>query len=159
MTHLGVVDVAFALFGASFPVPIVGTNPHAAVRSGPAGKARTFSHGRITLGFVKAPALFRAVDAVRIARTRVQTLGTHKTWRTDALARHVIAVRPVEAFTLFRTVLAVPLALAPIRTHRPRITSRTNALTRLRIAASSVLASTIRLALVAVLTLWTLLGT
>lgn len=159
VTHLGVVGVTFALFGASFPIPIVGTNPQAAVSPSPAGEARTFSRGRITLGFVKAPALFRAVNTVRIARTRVQTLGTHKTRRADALPCHMVAVRPVEAFTLFRTILAVPLALAPIRTHRPRITSRTNALTRLRIAASSVLAPTVRLALVTVLTLGALLGT
>lgn len=159
VTHLGVADVAFALFGATVPVPIVGTDPHAAVRSGPAGQTRTFSRGRIALGFVEAPALFRAVDPVRIARTRVQTLGTHKTRRANTLPGHVIAVRTVEAFTLFRAILAVPLALAPIRTHRSRITGRTNALTRLRVAISSVLAATIRLTLVAMFTLRTLLST
>lgn len=159
VTHLGIVDIAVTLFAAAFPIPIVGTYPHPTIRSGPPGKARTFSRGRITLGFVLAPALFRTVDPVSIARTRVQTLGTHKSRRTDALSRHVITVRTVEAFTLFGTILAVPLALAPIRTHRSRITGRTNALTRLRIAASAVLAPTVRLALVTVFTLGTLLGT
>lgn len=159
VTHLGVFNVAFTRFAATFPIPIVGTNPHPTIRSGPPGKTRTFSRGRITLGLVLAPALFRTIDPVRIARTRVQTLGTHKSWRADAFSRHVVAIRTVEAFTLFSTILAVPLALAPIRTHRSRITGRTNALTRLRIAASTVLASTIRLALVTVFSLGTLLGT
>lgn len=159
VTHLGVFNIAFTGFTATFPVPIVGTNPHPTIRSGPPGKTRTFSRGRITLGFIQAPALFRTVDPVRVARTRIQTLGAHKSWRADAFSRHVVAIRTVEAFTLFSTILAIPLALAPIRTHRTRITSRTNALTRLRIAASTVLASTIRLALVTVFTLGALLGT
>lgn len=157
VTYLSIAGVAFTLFAATFPKPIVGTYPHGAIRSGPPCQTRALPRSRITLGFVLTAALFRTVDPVGIARTRVQTLGAHKPRRADALPSHVVAIRPVEALTLLTTILAVPLTLAPIRTHRPRVTSRTNALTRLRIAVPSVLAPTVRLTLVAVLALRTLL--
>lgn len=37
VTHLGVFNIAFTRFTATFPVPIVGTNPHPTIRSGPPG--------------------------------------------------------------------------------------------------------------------------
>lgn len=100
MTHPGIIHIAFALASAVCSETIIRTKPQPTIRSHPAGSAGTLSGGRIANGSIQTSARLRAVISVRIARTRIQTFGTHKSWCAHALPSHVIAIRSVEALTL-----------------------------------------------------------
>lgn len=147
MAHFGITPVAVTNAGAVRAVPVGRADALPTVDRGPPVRAGTLAIGRITGCPVLAAARLRAVDTVLAGRARVETLGTHKTGRTDALARHPVAVGPVEALAPIRTLQPVQTRLAAVGADRAGVPGRTNTLTRYRIARSAVLAATLGLAL------------
>lgn len=147
MAHFRVAPLAVTDAGTVRSVTINRTHPLATVRSGPPVRARAAAIGRITQRLIQTATRLGTINAELIVRTGIETLGTHKPGRAQALARHPITVGTVEAFATVRTLQPIPAGLAAIGAHRTGITGRTNTLTRHRIARSTVLAATFRLAL------------
>lgn len=145
--HFRVVPFAVTHAGTVRPVPTLGTDPLPTICTLPPVRAGAAPVGRITDALVLAPARLGTVDAVLIVRAGVETLGAHKPGRTDALARHPVAVGAVEAFAPLRALQPVPAGLAAVGAHHAGETGRTNTLTRHWIARSAVLAAALRLTL------------